>query len=161
MRQKTAPTHRREVEADLAEELRRAEREVRLLRSEVAKLRRALRTRPMIGMVLGAVMATEDCSLEQAWHVLERASLRTRLTLHALAQTDVRGAGAARPPAPMRVAALGALRPGVAAALPPDPRPPLSRTGTDPAHSGYPADGFTGARPRPDSAPAPTEDCSR
>ncbi|MER6188614.1 ANTAR domain-containing protein [Streptomyces cyaneofuscatus] len=63
-----------------------AEHEIRHLRREVKELRRALQTRPMIDVALGMVMATEGCSLDQAWQVLVNSSQRTNTKLRTLAQ---------------------------------------------------------------------------
>ncbi|MFD3647685.1 ANTAR domain-containing protein [Streptomyces cyaneofuscatus] len=63
-----------------------AEHEMRRLRREVEELRRALQTRPMIDVALGMVMATEGCSLDQAWRVLVNSSQRTNTKLRILAQ---------------------------------------------------------------------------
>ncbi|MGX1896225.1 ANTAR domain-containing protein [Streptomyces anulatus] len=48
-------------------------------------LRRALRTRPMIDVALGMVMATEGCSLDEAWLIMVNSSQRTNTKLHTLA----------------------------------------------------------------------------
>lgn len=63
-----------------------AEHEIRHLHREVKELRRALQTRPMIDVALGMVMATEGCSLDQAWQALVNSSQRTNTKLRTLAQ---------------------------------------------------------------------------
>ncbi|MFI7085158.1 ANTAR domain-containing protein [Streptomyces anulatus] len=48
-------------------------------------LGRALRTRPMIDVALGMVMATEGCSLDEAWLIMVNSSQRTNTKLPTLA----------------------------------------------------------------------------
>ncbi|MGW2516439.1 ANTAR domain-containing protein [Streptomyces sp. NPDC001617] len=56
------------------------------LRTEVAQLRRAMQTRPVIDVARGILMATFGLSPETAWAVLVTASQNTNTKLHQLAQ---------------------------------------------------------------------------
>ncbi|MCT9076133.1 ANTAR domain-containing protein [Streptomyces fulvoviolaceus] len=56
------------------------------LRTEVAQLRRAMRTRPDIDLARGILMATFGLSAEAAWTVLVTASQNTNTKLHHLAR---------------------------------------------------------------------------
>ncbi|MCX5058833.1 ANTAR domain-containing protein [Streptomyces sp. NBC_00201] len=56
------------------------------LRTEVAQLRRAMRTRPAIDVARGILMASFSLSAEAAWTVLVTASQNTNTKLHHLAQ---------------------------------------------------------------------------
>ncbi|MFE9700012.1 ANTAR domain-containing protein [Streptomyces sp. NPDC006270] len=77
--------HERDAVVPVSREPRSAEQDVLHLRREVDELRRALRTRPMIDVALGMVMATEGCSLEEAWLIMVHSSQRTNTKLHTLA----------------------------------------------------------------------------
>ncbi|MFE3637959.1 ANTAR domain-containing protein [Streptomyces cellostaticus] len=61
--------------------------QLRLLRAEVAQLRHAIDSRPVIDQARGILMAAHSCTPEQAWHVLREASQRTNTKLR-----DVAGA---------------------------------------------------------------------
>ncbi|MBT2899995.1 ANTAR domain-containing protein [Streptomyces sp. McG3] len=74
-----------ERHAEVSREPQGAEQEVIHLRREVDGLRRALQTRPMIDVALGMVMATEGCSLDEAWEIMVHSSQRTNTKLHTLA----------------------------------------------------------------------------
>ncbi|MEU7229316.1 ANTAR domain-containing protein [Streptomyces chrestomyceticus] len=56
------------------------------LRTEVAQLRRAMQTRPVIDLARGILMATFSLSAEAAWTVLVTTSQKTNTKLHRLAQ---------------------------------------------------------------------------
>ncbi|MFF3272691.1 ANTAR domain-containing protein [Streptomyces chrestomyceticus] len=56
------------------------------LPTEIAQLRRAMRTRPAIDLARGILMATFTLSPEAAWSVLVSASQHTNIKLHVLAQ---------------------------------------------------------------------------
>lgn len=55
------------------------------LRIEIAQLRRAMQTRPIIDLARGILMASFSLSSEEAWSVLVTASQNTNTKLHALA----------------------------------------------------------------------------
>ncbi|MFI7285698.1 ANTAR domain-containing protein [Streptomyces anulatus] len=74
-----------ERDAVVSREPRGAEQEILHLHREVDRLRRALQPRPMIDVVLGMVMATEGCSLDEAWQIMVNSSQRTNTKLHTLA----------------------------------------------------------------------------
>lgn len=74
-----------ERDAVVSREPQGAEQEVLHLRREVDMLSRALRTRPMIDVALGMVMASEGCSLDEAWLIMVNTSQRTNTKLHTLA----------------------------------------------------------------------------
>ncbi|MCL6670051.1 ANTAR domain-containing protein [Streptomyces panaciradicis] len=61
------------------------------LRTEVAQLRRAMRTRPVIDVARGILMASFGLSADAAWAVLVTASQNSNTKLHQLAQ-DLMGA---------------------------------------------------------------------
>ncbi|GCD40967.1 ANTAR domain-containing protein [Streptomyces paromomycinus] len=70
------------------------------LPTEIAQLRRAMRTRPAIDLARGILMATFTLSPEAAWSVLVSASQNTNMKLHVLAQELVDSVqGAALPEA--------------------------------------------------------------
>ncbi|MFI2238179.1 ANTAR domain-containing protein [Streptomyces chrestomyceticus] len=70
------------------------------LPTEIAQLRRAMRTRPAIDLARGILMATFTLSPEAAWSVLVSASQHTNIKLHVLAQELVNSVqGAALPEA--------------------------------------------------------------
>lgn len=93
-----------------AQPSRDAEEEVLRLNQEVDGLRRALLSRSMIDMALGMVMATEDCSLEQAWQVLEQSSQRANAGLRTAAQHIVEGHERPHTPLQIPVGTLSSLR---------------------------------------------------
>ncbi|MFJ4690612.1 anti-sigma factor antagonist [Streptomyces sp. NPDC088766] len=67
------------------------------LRVEVVQLRRAMRTRPVIDLARGILMASFALSAQDAWRVLVDASQRTNTKLHHLAR-DLVGAVEGDPP---------------------------------------------------------------
>ncbi|GCD32995.1 ANTAR domain-containing protein [Streptomyces chrestomyceticus JCM 4735] len=78
----------------------RCEDASRDLPTEIAQLRRAMRTRPAIDLARGILMATFTLSPEAAWSVLVSASQHTNIKLHVLAQELVNSVqGAALPEA--------------------------------------------------------------
>lgn len=79
------------------------------LRAEVVQLRRAMRTRPVIDLARGILMASFALSAQDAWRVLVDASQHTNTKLHRLAR-DLVGAVEGDPPSE-------ALREQVAAAV--------------------------------------------
>ncbi|MFF8974499.1 ANTAR domain-containing protein [Streptomyces sp. NPDC014995] len=83
-----------------------AERELRI---EVGQLRRAMRTRPVIDLARGILMASFALSAEEAWRVLVETSQHTNTKLHHLAR-DLVAAVQGAPPA-------GAVQEQVAAAV--------------------------------------------
>ncbi|MFD8061982.1 ANTAR domain-containing protein [Streptomyces cyaneofuscatus] len=62
-----------------------AEQEILFLRRAVDGLRAALRSRPMVDMAIGMVVATEGCSRDAAWLILVNSSQRTNTKLRSLA----------------------------------------------------------------------------
>ncbi|MFJ9717315.1 anti-sigma factor antagonist [Streptomyces sp. NPDC101213] len=69
----------------------------RNLRVEVVQLRRAMRTRPVIDLARGILMASFALSAQDAWRVLVDASQHTNTKLHHLAR-DLVGAVEGDPP---------------------------------------------------------------
>ncbi|MCQ9178409.1 anti-sigma factor antagonist [Streptomyces sp. IBSBF 2953] len=85
------------------------EGDVHDLRVEVARLRRALRTRPVIDLARGIVMASFGLGVEEARRVLALASRNAGAQLHHLARDLVRAVQSGQP--------AGAVHEGVAAAV--------------------------------------------
>lgn len=81
-----------------------AEQQILDPRREVEGLRQALQTRPMIDVALGTVMATEGCTLDQAWQVLVNASQRTNTKLRTLALRLPESPANPGSPVPLRTA---------------------------------------------------------
>ncbi|WP_203615544.1 ANTAR domain-containing protein [Streptomyces sp. SID13726] len=78
-----------------------------LLRTEVAQLRRAIVTRPVIDQARGILMATHTCSSEQAWNVLREASQLSNTKLRKVAAMVTADVGDSGPrPSPELRAAL-------------------------------------------------------
>ncbi|MEW2051755.1 ANTAR domain-containing protein [Streptomyces sp. NPDC005476] len=67
------------------------------LRQENAQLRRALRTRPVIDMARGILMASLACSHEEAWQILVTVSQHSNTKLHRVADALVAAATGAEP----------------------------------------------------------------
>ncbi|MEU4205165.1 ANTAR domain-containing protein [Streptomyces sp. NPDC026294] len=92
------------------------------LRTEVAQLRRAMQTRPVIDLARGILMATFDLTPEASWAVLVTTSQKTNTKLHRLAQDLLDShqgtalAGTTRKHLTDAIAAVKANTPG-----PPDP----------------------------------------
>jgi hypothetical protein len=88
------------------------------LQTEVAQLRRAMRTRPAIDQATGILMATFSLSPEDAWTVLVAVSQNTNTKLHRIADVVLTTVHGEPLPDAMRIqlaAAVGALRDGDAA----------------------------------------------
>ncbi|MDC2959963.1 ANTAR domain-containing protein [Streptomyces gilvifuscus] len=66
------------------------------LRTEVAQLRRAMRTRPAVDVARGILMATFGLSADAAWTVLVTASQDSNIKLHQLAQDLMEAVDGAR-----------------------------------------------------------------
>lgn len=91
--------------------------QLRLLRAEIAQLRHAIDSRPVIDQARGVLMAAHSCTSEQAWDVLREASQRTNTKLR-----DVAGAltASTAPDGPAPPESLrAALRAAVARHVPP------------------------------------------
>jgi ANTAR domain len=87
-----------------------AEQEIVQLREEVAGLRRAMKTRPVIDMARGMVMALGGCSPQDAFSVLVDVSQHLNVKLHEVARHLVDTAGdGPTPPANVRAALRNAL----------------------------------------------------
>lgn len=93
--------------------------QLRLLRAEVAQLRHAIESRPVIDQARGVLMAAHSCTPEQAWHILREASQRTNTKLREVAAALVASTapGGPAPPGALRAA----LRAAVARHVPPAP----------------------------------------
>jgi len=63
----------------------RTNAELDRLRTEVAQLRRAMATRPLIDQARGMIMAFGRCTPQTAWEVLVEVSQRTNTKLHTVA----------------------------------------------------------------------------
>ncbi|MBY8869465.1 ANTAR domain-containing response regulator [Streptomyces sennicomposti] len=98
----------------------RAER-LRQLQQEVAQLRQAIASRPVIDQARGILMAAHACTPQQAWDILREASQRSNTKLRTVAAWVVEGA---RPDAPAPPPALRhALRAAIARTTAPAPAP--------------------------------------
>lgn len=97
--------------ADFDPEREILERELTRLRDELAQLRQALESRPVIDQARGMVMAIGPCTSEAAWEVLVDASQRTNTKLRKVAETLVASTYGTTPiPLPLRTALAAALR---------------------------------------------------
>ncbi|MEV5544812.1 ANTAR domain-containing protein [Streptomyces sp. NPDC052309] len=86
-----------------------AERSERLhvLQEEVAQLRQAIASRPVIDQARGVLMALHGCTPDEAWQILRETSQLSNTKLRTVAAAVTEGAGTGRvPPAEVR-AALG------------------------------------------------------
>ncbi|MFI8170713.1 ANTAR domain-containing protein [Streptomyces sp. NPDC085931] len=90
--------------------LERAER-LHVLQEEVAQLRQAIASRPVIDQARGILMATHGCTSEQAWHILRETSQlsNTKLRDVAAAVTASAEADGPAPPAALRTALQTAI----------------------------------------------------
>ncbi|MGI5454561.1 ANTAR domain-containing protein [Streptomyces sp. CA-249302] len=90
--------------------LERAE-QLRLLRTEVEQLRRAIATRPVIDQARGILMATHGCTSDEAWNILREASQLSNTKLRAVAAAVTAGVGGTgrTPPAKLRRALCTAV----------------------------------------------------
>ncbi|WP_345668954.1 ANTAR domain-containing response regulator [Streptomyces similanensis] len=79
-----------------------AERAERLgqLQQEVAQLRQAIASRPVIDQARGILMAAHACTPQQAWDILREASQRTNTKLRSVAARVVASARPDGPPPP-------------------------------------------------------------
>ncbi|MGQ4478290.1 ANTAR domain-containing protein, partial [Streptomyces sp. SAS_276] len=68
------------------------------LRVEVAQLKRAMLTRPVIDLARGVLMASFGLSPEDAWNVLVSVSQHTNTKLHQLAEELVDSVNGEPPP---------------------------------------------------------------
>ncbi|MFE3525132.1 ANTAR domain-containing protein [Streptomyces sp. NPDC059161] len=80
------------------------------LRSEVVQLRRAMRTRPVIDMARGLLMASFGLGPQDAWTVLVEASQHSNTKLHELAQYVVDSADGDPVPGPERQQLAAAVK---------------------------------------------------
>ncbi|MFJ6663780.1 ANTAR domain-containing protein [Streptomyces sp. NPDC091383] len=87
-----------------------------LLRLEIAQLRQALDSRPVIDQARGVLMAAHGCTPDQAWEILREASQHSNVKLHRIAAAITASAspGGPPPPEPLR----RALRTAVAHHVP-------------------------------------------
>ncbi|MFH8484314.1 ANTAR domain-containing protein [Streptomyces longisporoflavus] len=69
---------------------------------ELVQLRRAMRTRPVIDMARGVLMASFGLSAEDAWRVLVAVSQNTNTKLHTVAHDLVTGVTGEEIPKPLR-----------------------------------------------------------
>lgn len=92
-------------------ECEEAECELGRLREELAQLRQALESRPVIDQARGMVMAIGPCTSTAAWAVLVDASQRTNTKLRKVAEALVASTDGTTPiPLPLRSALAAALR---------------------------------------------------
>ncbi|MFF0778940.1 ANTAR domain-containing response regulator [Streptomyces sp. NPDC003720] len=89
------------------------------LRAEIAQLRHAIDSRPVIDQARGILMAAHSCTPEQAWHVLREASQRTNTKLREVAGALIASTAPGSPPPSGALRA--ALRAAVARHVPPSP----------------------------------------
>jgi hypothetical protein len=84
--------------------------EIDRLRTEIAQLRRALESHPVIDQARGMVMVLGPCTVAGAWEVLVEVSQRTNVKLRAVAEHLVATTGGRTLPPPLRHALDEALR---------------------------------------------------
>ncbi|MEU6475378.1 ANTAR domain-containing protein [Streptomyces sp. NPDC047017] len=106
-----------------------AERAERLLQlqQEVAQLRHALASRPVIDQARGILMAAHACTAQRAWDILRETSQRTNTKLRTVAEAITAGARPDGPAVPRELRA--ALRAAVVR---------TARTSADRGSAGYP-----------------------
>ncbi|AKZ55561.1 hypothetical protein SAM23877_2512 [Streptomyces ambofaciens ATCC 23877] len=82
-----------------------AERSERLhvLQEEVAQLRRAIASRPVIDQARGVLMALHACTSDEAWHILREASQLSNTKLRTVAAAVTASAESDGPPPPAEV----------------------------------------------------------
>ncbi|GAA2732454.1 ANTAR domain-containing response regulator [Streptomyces nogalater] len=109
-----------------------------VLRLEIAQLRHAIDSRPVIDQARGILMAAHTCTPDQAWEILREASQRTNTKLRqvAAAVTASAAPGGTPPPEPLRSALAAAVRRVSTAA-----RAPRESCGRSPARAGRRAAG--------------------
>ncbi|MFH8590297.1 ANTAR domain-containing protein [Streptomyces rimosus] len=83
---------------------------VERLRAENARLRRALAGRPVIEQARGILMATEECTADQAWDILRQTSQHANLKVREVAGEVVADATGTVPPGPVRTHLREAVR---------------------------------------------------
>ncbi|WP_050506915.1 ANTAR domain-containing protein [Streptomyces rimosus] len=83
---------------------------VERLRAENALLRRALSGRPVIDQARGILMATEECTAEQAWDILRQTSQHANRKVREVAGEVVADATGTVPPGPARTHLREAVR---------------------------------------------------
>ncbi|WP_050508193.1 ANTAR domain-containing protein [Streptomyces sp. NRRL B-11253] len=83
---------------------------VERLRAENARLRRALAGRPVIEQARGILMATEECTADQAWDILRQTSQHANLKVREIAGEVVADATGTVPPGPVRTHLREAVR---------------------------------------------------
>ncbi|MFE5857558.1 ANTAR domain-containing protein [Streptomyces sp. NPDC056500] len=74
------------------------------LRDEIAGLRKALASHPVIDMARGVIMATASCTPEHAWQILVRVSQHSNTKLREVARHIVESAYGPPPPPQVRSA---------------------------------------------------------
>ncbi|GGV22155.1 hypothetical protein GCM10010277_01020 [Streptomyces longisporoflavus] len=87
---------------------------------ELVQLRRAMRTRPVIDMARGVLMASFGLSAEDAWRVLVAVSQNTNTKLHTVADDLVTAVTGEKIPKPLRRQLAAAVAGLQAPAAPPD-----------------------------------------
>ncbi|MFE2046963.1 ANTAR domain-containing protein [Streptomyces sp. NPDC059459] len=80
----------------------RSER-LRVLQEEVAQLRRAIASRPVIDQARGVLMALHACTSDEAWHILREASQLSNTKLRTVAAAVTASAESDGPPPPPEV----------------------------------------------------------
>ncbi|MFE5395512.1 ANTAR domain-containing protein [Streptomyces sp. NPDC056568] len=80
----------------------RSER-LRVLQEEVAQLRRAIASRPVIDQARGVLMALHACTSDEAWHILREASQLSNTKLRTVAAAVTASAESDGPPPPAEV----------------------------------------------------------
>ncbi|MYR84814.1 ANTAR domain-containing protein [Streptomyces sp. SID685] len=71
-----------------------------MLRLEIAQLRQALDSRPVIDQARGVLMAAHGCTPDQAWEILREASQHSNTKLHRIAAAVTASATPDGPPPP-------------------------------------------------------------
>ncbi|MCM2390644.1 ANTAR domain-containing protein [Streptomyces albipurpureus] len=74
------------------------------LREEIAGLRKAMASHPIIDMARGIMMATASCTPEEAWQMLVQVSQRSNVKLRDVARHIVASTHGPQPPSPVRAA---------------------------------------------------------
>ncbi|GGZ73808.1 hypothetical protein GCM10010389_09290 [Streptomyces echinoruber] len=103
------------VARERAERLRLLEEEMRGLQAEIAQLRHAITSRPVIDQARGILMAAHACTSEQAWTILRQTSQLSNTKLRTVAAAVTASAGPGAPPPPPEIRT--ALRRAVARTL--------------------------------------------
>jgi anti-anti-sigma factor len=88
--------------------LEREER-VRVLEEEIAQLRHAIVSRPVIDQARGMLMAAHGCTSQEAWTILRETSQLSNTKLRTVATLLTSGTRGAPPPAQVRTALRTAL----------------------------------------------------